>query len=286
MTITFNNVPLSLRSINKLNDATTKLSSVFEKLSSGQRINRAADDAAGLAIADKLRADARLASVAIRNANDGVSLARIADDALSEIGNMLTRMGELAEQSSNGVYTNAQRSALASEFNALGSEIQRIAETTEFNSINLLSNSSNVSLQVGIKGSTDSQVVVQAVQGTLAALSLANTGSSTLKYSIIDSTTAFSQSAANNAITAINTAIDNVNASRGILGAAENRLNYAINSITAARENYIAAESRIRDADVAQETANFTRYSIIQQSATAMAAQANLQPQLVLRLLS
>jgi flagellin len=286
MAVTFNNLPLSLKAINKLNSATSRLTSTFEKLSSGQRINRAADDAAALAIADQLRADARITTIAIRNANDGISLTTIADSALSEIGNMLARMGELAEQSANGVYTNTQRSALASEFNALGSEIERIAVNAEFNTLKLLSGGSNVTLQVGIEGDSNSQIVLQGVQGTLQSLSLANTGSSALKYSIIGTTTAYSQAAATNALDAINTAIDTLTSSRGVLGSAESRLNSAINNLSMARENFVAAESRIRDIDVAEETANLTRFAILQQSATAMAAQANLQPQLVLRLLS
>lgn len=285
MPVTFNNLPLALNSINNLSRASTQLSSTFQKLSSGQRINRASDDSAGLAVADKLRADSRLAAVAIRNANDGISLTSIADSALSEVSSILVRMGELAEQSSNGVYTNVQRSALSSEFLALGSEIQRIAETTEFNNLKLLSNSSAVNFQVGITGASNGTISIAAVLGTLSSLQLANTDGSALAYSIIDISTAGSEAAATAALAAINGAINSVTSTRGVLGATESRLNSAINTLTAARENFVAAESRIRDVDVAEETAKLTRLSILQQSATAIVAQANLQPQLVLQLL-
>lgn len=285
MPVSFNNLPLALHSINNLGRASTQLSSTFEKLSSGQRINRASDDSAGLAVADKLRADARIAAVAIRNANDGISYTSIADSALSEVSSILTRMAELAEQSSNGVYTNTQRSALSSEFLSLGSEIQRIAETTEFNNLTLLSNSSAISFQVGIDGASNGTISIAAVLGTLSSMQLANSNSSALVYSIIDNSTAGSQAAATAALAAINGAIASVTTTRGTLGATESRLNSAINTLSMARENFVAAESRIRDVDVAEETAQLTRLTILQQAATAIVAQANLQPQLVLQLL-
>jgi flagellin len=139
MAVTINTNIAALNAQRRLGSTTQQLTKTFERLSSGLRIVRASDDAAGLAIADSLRADQRIASVAIRNANDGVSLISIADGALSEIGNVLTRMAELAEQSANGTLSVTQRSALSSEFVALSSEIQRIAETTEFNGLALLS---------------------------------------------------------------------------------------------------------------------------------------------------
>jgi len=286
MPVSFNNISASLSAINRLNKATEGLNKSFERLSSGVRINRASDDSAGLAIADKLKSDARIASVAIRNANDGISLTSIADSALSEIYNILSRLGELAEQSSNGVYTNSQRSSLSSEFEALGSEIERIAVTTEFNGLKLLSNSSSIAFQVGLSGDSNSVITIVSVLGTLSSLSLSNSGSSQLSYSIIDTTTDGAQSAAQNALTAIESAIDKLTATRGTLGATESRLNSAVNTLTLVRENYAAAESRIRDIDVAEETANLTRLTILQQSARAIVAQANLQPQIVLGLLS
>lgn len=286
MPISYSSNTGALSAIGKFNRTTNTLNQTFEKLSSGQRINRAADDPAGLAVADKLRADTRIANVAVRNANDGISITSIADSALEESANILTRMAELAEQSSNGVYTNAQRSALSSEFIALGSEIERIASTTEFNDLSLLSNSGDVSLQVGFDSSSDSVITIQAVLGTLSSLNLASSGSSSLSYSIISTTTAGAQTAAQNALDAVNSAIDTLSAARGTIGAAESRLNSAVNVLGVARDNYAAAESRIRDVDVAEETAKLTRLSILQQAETAVIAQANQQPQLVLGLLA
>lgn len=269
---------------NNLSKTTAALNTTFQRLSSGLRINSAKDDPAGLAMADSLQTDARLAAVAIRNANDGISLTSIADSAMSEIGNILSRMGELAQQSANGVYTNSQRSALSSEFTALGSEIERIATTTSFNDRALLSNSQSVSLQVGLDSSSDSQITITAINGTLAALGLAASGS-TLSFSVIANSDEASQSAATAALTAVTGALSSLNSSRGSLGAAESRLSFAIDHLAVARENFIAAESRIRDADVAQEVAEMVRLQVLQQATTAVLAQANQQPQLVLQLL-
>lgn len=270
------------RSLNKTNLA---LGRTFERLSSGLRINRASDDPAGLALADSLRSDANLASVAIRNANDGLSITAIADAALAEIGNILSRMAELAEQSANGVFTNVQRSALSSEFVALASEIERIAVTTEFNDVALLSGSANITLQVGVDGTANSQITITGVLGTLSSLGLAGGNSSALTYSLNASTTAFAQSASLAALEAINSAISSLSATRGTLGAAESRLNIAISSLQVARENFIAAESRIRDADIAQEVAEMVRLQVLQQAGAAVLAQANQQPQIALALL-
>ncbi len=277
------NIP-ALKAAGKLNRTTDELSKVYERLSSGLRINSASDDPAGLALADSLRADTAIASVAIRNANDGISLISIADAALTEINNVLTRMYELATQSSNGVYTNTQRSALSSEFIALGSEIERIAKTTEFNDAKLLSGSSSVTLQVGLDGTTNSQITISAVLGTLSSLALGS-GTGALTYSIIATTTATAQVAAANALSAVNLAIGSLSVARGTLGAAESRLNSAIRTLTTVRENYSAAESRIRDIDVAEETAKMVSLQVRQQAAQAVLAQANQQPSVVLGLL-
>lgn len=275
----------SLKAQRQLSLTTERLGRTFERLSSGLRINRPSDDPAGLALADDLRADARIAAVAVRNANDGISQTSIADAALEEISNILTRMSELAEQSANGTYSTSQRSALASEFLALGSEIDRIARTTEFNGVNLLSSSGNTTIQVGLDGTSDSTITIGAVLGTLASLGLSSSGSSALTYSITGDTTLAAQSAAQLALSALDQALNTVTTTRGVLGAAESRLNSAISYMTVARENFIAAESRIRDADIAQEVAEMVRLQTLQQAATAVLAQANLQPQVVLKLL-
>jgi flagellin len=285
MPITINqNIP-SLNAQRRLGQSTAALTKTFERLSSGLRIVRAADDAAGLAIADTLRADQRIASVAIRNANDGISLITIADGALGEMGSVLTRMAELAEQSANGVLTSTQRSALNSEFAALGSEIQRIAVTTEFNGLNLLSGGQQVDLQIGFSSQSTSQIGFSGVDGTLAALGLAASGSAVLTYSINASTTINGQAAAKSALDAVKTAISSLVANRGTLGAAESRLNVTVTNLQVARENFASAESQIRDVDVAAEAANLTRLNILQQAGAAVLAQANQQPQLALSLI-
>jgi flagellin len=285
MPITINqNIP-SLNAQRRLGQSTAALTKTFERLSSGLRIVRAADDAAGLAIADTLRADQRIASVAIRNANDGISLITIADGALGEMGSVLTRMAELSEQSANGVLTSTQRSALNSEFAALGSEIQRIAVTTNFNGLNLLSGGQQVDLQIGFNSQSNSQIGFSGVDGTLAALGLAAAGSSVLTYSINASTTINGQAAAKSALDAVKTAISSLVANRGTLGAAESRLNVTVTNLQVARENFASAESQIRDVDVAAEAANLTRLNILQQAGAAVLAQANQQPQLALSLI-
>ncbi len=279
MAITLGSNIISLQAQRRLSDASLRLNEVFERLSSGQRINKASDDAAGLAIADSLRADQRLASVAIRNANDGVSVVAIADGALGQISAILTRMAELAEQSANGVFSNEQRSALQNEFVALGSEIQRIADTTVFNGVNLLSGNATITLQIGLDNSLDSRLTISNVQAQLQNIGLAAANSKALNRSIS------TQDAAQTALSTVKEAIASVSAIRGNLGAAESRLRVAITNLSVARENFAAAESRIRDADVAAEAAELTRLTILQQAGAAVLAQANQQPSLALALL-
>jgi len=285
MAITVGSNISSLKAQRTLALSSDSLSRTFERLSSGQRINRASDDAAGLAIADNLRATARVATVAVRNANDGISTIAIADSALGEIGNVLSRLAELAEQSANGVFSIQQRSALSNEFVALGSEIERIANVTEFNGVKLLSGGKSLVLQVGFNSGSLSQISYNGVQGTLQALGLATAGSSVLTYSITGSTLSDGQSSSRLALDAINNAISSIASTRGTLGATESRLQVAINSITVARENFLAAESRIRDVDVASEAAELTRLGILQQAGSAVLAQANQQPSLALSLI-
>lgn len=285
MPITLGSNIASLQAQRRLSTATDALGKTFERLSSGQRINRASDDAAGLAIADSLRASQRVATVAIRNANDGISTIAIADSALGEIGNVLSRLAELAEQSANGVFSTVQRSALSNEFVALSSEIERIATTTQFNGVTLLSGGSALTLQIGFNSGSTSQISYTGVQGTLQALGLAGAGTSALSYSLNGATITEGQSASRAALDAINSAITSLASTRGTLGATESRLQVAINSLTVARENFAAAESRIRDVDVASEAAELTRLNILQQAGAAVLAQANQQPSLALSLL-
>ena len=278
------NIP-SLSAQRHLGSTTRGLQTAFERLSSGLRINKASDDAAGLAIAESLKADARIATVAMRNASDGISIIAITDGAIGQITNVLSRLAELAEQSANGVFTNGQRSALDLEFRALTSEVERIAQTTNFNGLNLLSGGGQVTFQVGFDGSSLSQVAYTGVAATLADIGLANAGSSSPIYSIIGGDDMASQSASRIALDAINAAITSVTRNRGTLGAAESRLYTTVENLQVARENFKSAESRIRDADVASEAAELTRLNILQQAGTAILAQANQQPQLALQLL-
>jgi flagellin len=261
------------------------LNQTFLKLSSGQRINKASDDAAGLAIADSLRANIRVTQVAVRNANDGISSIAIADASLADIGNVLQRLSELAQQSANGTFSVVQRSALGNEFIALASEIERIAASTEFNGVRLLSGTQSLVLQVGFGSQSTSQIQFAGVQGTLQSLGLATIGSSVLTYSLNGTTLEDGGSASRIALDAINAAIVTLASTRGVLGAAESRLKVAISNLSIARENLSAAESRIRDVDVAEEAAELTRVNILQQAGASVLAQANQGPSLALQLI-
>jgi flagellin len=285
MAITIGSNVSSLQAQRRLATTSEALDGTFLKLSSGQRINKASDDAAGLAIADSLRANIRVSQVAVRNANDGISSIAIADSSLADIGNVLQRLAELAEQSANGTFSTTQRSALGNEFVALASEIERIATTTEFNGVKLLSGNQNLVLQIGFNSTSTSQISFAGLQGTLQALGLATAGSSGLAYSLNGATLDLGASAARAALDAVNAAITTLASNRGVLGAAESRLRVAISNLSIARENLSAAESRIRDVDVASEAAELTRLNILQQAGASVLAQANQSPSLALSLL-
>ena len=278
------NLP-ALSAQRNLESSSNKLSTSYQRLSSGLRINRASDDAAGLAIAENLKANSSTATVAMRNANDGISVITIADQAVGQIANVLNRMAELAEQSSNGVVDNTQRSALQNEFTALSSEIERIAVTTKFNGLALLDGQKDITFQVGFDGASTSQLTYGSVDVRLAGMGLAQTGSSSSTFSIVGNTEGDAQISARSALDAIQVALTSVNQKRGTLGALESRLEVTINNLQVARENFKAAESRIRDVDVATEAAELTRLNILQQAGAAVLAQANQVPQLALQLL-
>ncbi len=248
-----------------------RLGGNFARLSSGLRIASASDDAAGLGISERMRAQIRSFAVAGRNAQDGVSLAQTAEGAMQELSNNLSRMRELAVQGANGTLNATDRGTLDVEFQQLISEIDRIATQTTFNGVNLLD---------GTTTSLDIQVGVNAAETITVAL--ADTTATTLAVGALDVT---SVTNANTALAALDLALDNVSTSRGTLGAAQNRMTSAIASISTAKENLAAAESRIRDVDVASETADLTRNSIMQQAAVSVLSQANMQPQLALKLL-
>jgi len=241
-------------------------------LSSGLRIASASDDAAGLGLSERMRSHITSYQIAGRNAQDGVSLAQTEEAALNEVSNMLIRMRELAMQSTNGVLSDdPDRDVLDDEFQSLVNEIDRIASETEFAGVQLLDGSvATTSIQVGL----DSGETIDIINQDATA--------STLGIDSLDVQTA---SNADSALATLDDAIDDVNASRGSLGAVQNRLTSAMANIDALRENLSAAESRIRDVDVASESADLTRNSILQQAATSVLAQANVQPQLALSLL-
>ena len=255
----------------------------IEQLSSGLRINKAADDAAGLAVSEKLKNQVRGLNQAQRNAQDGISLLQTAEGALNETHSLLGRMRELAVQSSNDTLTNDDRLHIQDEVNALLSEVDRIANSTQFNKINLLNGTTNnateVLLHVGANiesGTNDNEITVSITNSDTAALGVDALASA------ISLTT---QSGANSAISALDTAIETVSTTRGQIGAYQNRLESMINSLGVASENAGAANSRIRDADVAKSVSEMVRTQILQQSTMAVLAQANQAPQMALQLL-
>ena len=263
----------SLSAQRNLMNVTDRLSGNFQRLSSGLRINSAADDAAGLGISERMRAQIRSLDQAGRNALDGVSLVQTAEGSLTEVNSNLTRMRELAVQAANGTLNTGDRAALNEEFTALVAEIDRVATQTDFNGIELFTSSvGSVSIQVGTEAGETITVDFQNV--TESGLGI--DGSS------FNLTTASSASAA---LATIDSAISTVTSFRGDLGALQNRLSSTTRSISSTRENLSAAESRIRDVDIARETADLTRNSILQQAAVSVLAQANVQPQLALSLL-
>ena len=284
MAISIGSNLVALQAQRRLDITGSKLSNSFNRLSSGYRINRGSDDSAGLAIAETLKADARIAQQAIRNTNDGISTIAIADGALGEVATILSRLAELASQAANGTLSNTQRSVISNEFVALGSEIQRISDVTEFNGIKLLSGSSAITIQVGAGTKTGSQIGYNNQIVTLAGIGLGNVAGA-LTYSINGATSNDAATAARQALDAVYSAIYSVGASRGILGGVESRLSTAIINLGVARENQLAAESRIRDVDVAEESAALTRLNILQQAGTAVLAQGNQLPSLALQLL-
>ena len=250
------------------------LTQSLERLSSGLQINRAADNAAGLAVSERMRADTMGFTAASRNVQDGMSVVRTAEGALTETHSMLNRMTELAAQASNGILNDQQRGALNAEFQELRSEINRIASSTNFNGRNLLDGSleNGMSLQIGNTGEAHNRISV----------SINNMGTAGLGLDDIDISTFESAQAA---MGAVRDAVNVVSEQRGSLGAMENRQQHTFNNLGVMIENITAAQSRIRDADMALEMMNFTRSNIMMQSSQAMLAQANVMAGSVINLL-
>jgi len=284
MGISIGSNTIALQAQRRLDVTGGQLSDSFNKLSSGYRVTSGSDDAAGLAIAESLRAQSRIAGQAIRNTNDGISTIAIADGALGEVANILTRLAELASQSANGTLSVTQRSVVSNEFVALGSEIERIAAVTEFNGIKLLSGTSAITIQVGTGSTSGSQVANVNQLATLQGIGLGGLGGA-LTYSINGTSDAAAATAARLALDAVYAAIYSVGAARGVLGGVESRLATAIAKLGVERENLTASESRIRNVDIADEAANLTRLNILQQAGTAVLAQANQLPSLALSIL-
>lgn len=262
------------------------MNTAMERLSTGQRINSAADDAAGLAIGSRMTSQIRGLDVGIRNANDAISMVATADGALIEVTNMLQRMRELALQASNGTTTSADRSYLSSEYANLLAEIDRIAENTQWNGSTILNHittaSSTFKYQVGANGgqtiAVDFGNMTDTVSGVFTEIKAS--------HSVITSTTtASAMTQGTSAVVAIDSAITAVNSQRATFGAAMNQLTYAVDNLSNVKVNSEAARSRIADTDYAVETSELARTQIIQQAGTAMLAQANQMPQTVLSLL-
>jgi flagellin len=283
MSISVANNILSLKARNSLAKTDREQGKVYERLSSGLRINSGSDDSAGLMLAETLRTQSRILSVALRNANDGLSYSAIADTGLASASQLLARMGELANQSANATYTTSQRSALASEFVALSSEIDRVAASNTFNGVGTISNSSNITIQVGFDSSANSQITLTSALGTLTYLGFMN--GANLRYSITGINIDQAVTASRLALTAINSALEVVTQQRGVIGANSSRLQFAIENISVMRDNFAAAEAAIRDADTAADVAEMLRLQILAQAQTSVLAQANQQPALALRLL-
>jgi len=259
----------------------TQMGKTMEKLSSGYRINRAADDAAGLAISEKMRFQINGLNQAMRNAQDGISLIQTAEGALTEVHAMLQRMNVLANQAANGIYEESDREKLQDEIDQLISEINNIAQNTKFNGISLLAVSggatNSVTFQIGVYANNTISVTLEDL--TAESLGLISSGGSNISIVGIDGTNARA------VISKIEQAIQQVSKQRAAFGAVQNRLEHTINNLGVNVENLSASESRIRDADMAKEVTSFTRNQILVQAGTAMLAQANAVPQNVLRLL-
>lgn len=246
------------------------LSKNLEKLSSGYKINRAGDDAAGLAISESMRSQINGLNQAVSNANDGVGLIQTAEGALTETHSMLQRLKTLSTQAANGTYTDTARKNIKAEVDALTAEIDRISTSTEFNGVKPLAAGNNMTFQIGATKDETLKVTSQAMDSKTLGV----------KNITVDSV-----ANANTAINTINKAIDTVSGYRAQLGAAQNRMEHTINNLKVTSENVTAAESRIRDTDMADEMTSYTKNNILMQAAQSMLAQSNSMPQGVLNML-
>jgi flagellin len=276
MALSMNTNPTSLNAQRNLNTAQTKLSQNLGRLSSGLRINQASDDAAGLGISEKMRAQVRGLAQASRNANDGVSMAQVAEGAMNEQAGILTRLRELAVQGANGTLSDiaVERTYLATEATQVIAELDRISAVTDFNGVKMLgADAGTLTMQVGTSSDANDRIDMTFTETDSATLF----GGATLDYS--------TAAASRTSLDAIDTAISTLSTSRAAVGSSQNRLVITMNNLSVARENISAAESRIRDVDVAEETAAMTRNQILSQAGVSVLAQANQLPSAALKLL-
>ena len=280
MPSTINTNLASLNAQRNLSMSQSSLAVSMQRLSSGLRVNSAKDDAAGLAISERMGAQVRGMNVAIRNANDGISLAQTAEGALGKVGDSLQRMRELAVQARNGTNGDSDKDSLNKEFQQLSAEITRVLGGTTFNGIAIIGASAGAKdFQIGANTTTNDVITVTTTDMTADASITAVTANTV----VIDSTT--NSASLKTVIDNIDGAIDKVNSERAMYGAAQNRFDSVISNLQTSVENQSAAKSRITDADFASETSNLSRAQILQQAGTAMVAQANQLPQQVLSLL-
>ena len=275
MALVINHNMSSINAQRNLSNTGRSLKSSFEKVSSGLRINKAADDAAGLGVAENLEAASRSAKVAMRNTNDGISVVQTAEGATSEVGNIVKRMRELAVQSSSETLATAERSYVQDEFAQLSAEVDRISQVTEFNGLKLTNGSdTSVSVQVGVNNSSNDRISI--TMGDLRSTAL---GVDTTSMSLNSSASARS------AITALDTALDSINSIRSDYGAVQNRLGDSLVNMEVYNENLNAAESQIRDVDFASETAEMAKQQIMQQAGMSVLAQSGQNQQGILSLI-
>lgn len=276
----------SMSAQKSLMGSTDSLQSSMSKLSSGMRITRASDDAAGLGVSQNLTAQVKSYNQASRNASDGLSVVQTAESALNETGNILTRMRELTMQSASDGISNTERAYIQEETDALVTELGRIDSSTEFNGTKLFGAAAALSFQVGIRGTADDFIEIDTTAMNVDGASLGdgtNTITDLASGGALDLETSAAQS--RSALAVIDGAIDNVSNFRSQLGAVANRLDSVQSTIASASEAAASANSRIRDVDVAEETANMARANVLQQAGVSVLAQANQQPQIALKLL-
>ncbi len=271
----------SINAQRNLVNSTGALQKSLQRLSSGLRITRAADDAAGLAISEGFRADIRSLTQAQRNANDGISLLQIGEGALNEVSSILIRQRELAIQAANGTLGDAERETLNTEFQDLVEEIDRIAAVTQFNGTNILQSGAATTFQIGADATSNDRITINAVDARASSIGIGTSGGSG-GFSIATISTV---AAARSALSALDNAISNVASLRASFGTVQNRLESAIRSLAVSIENTSAAESRIRDVDFANETAELTRNQVLQQAGISVLSQANVSTQSALSLL-